>query len=215
MEMKPGTIIVLNGTATAGKSSLARAVQDVFPEPYLHLGLDTFVIHVAPRRYGTRGTHAAEGFSLIPVAGADPSETEFRYGPVAQALTSAMHHAIGSLAESGHNVVVDYCLQDPAWMDEWVVLWSRVPVVLVQVYCPLDVLEERAALRTDRTGLAARVPRWLFLRGLLHCPYDLTVDTSQMSPDEGALAIQRYMHEGSQPAAFKSLVSGSQHSLHA
>ncbi|MBI2760500.1 MAG: hypothetical protein HYX51_03630 [Chloroflexi bacterium] len=33
-----GTIILLNGTVSAGKTSLARAVQHVIEKPYLHLG---------------------------------------------------------------------------------------------------------------------------------------------------------------------------------
>ncbi|MGD9895281.1 MAG: hypothetical protein AB7R89_32795 [Dehalococcoidia bacterium] len=38
--MTTGTIIVLNGTVSAGKSSIARAVQHVMAEPYIHLGAD-------------------------------------------------------------------------------------------------------------------------------------------------------------------------------
>ena len=216
MQTKPGTIILLNGTATAGKSSLAKAVQEAFPEPYLHLGLDTFIIHVAPRRYNSRGTNSVEGVNLIPIVKGDQPETEFRLGPFGQALMSAMHLSIAAVATNGHNVVVDYCLQDIAWMDEWVSLWAFLPVVLVHVYCPLDVLEVRAASRAgaggDRTGAAAGVPRWQFLRGLVHCPYDLTIDTSHMEASAGALLIQRYLDTGSQPTAFKSLVSSAQRS---
>ncbi len=125
METPPGTIILLNGTATAGKSSLATAVQETFAEPYLLLGLDTFVIHVSPARYRTRGVNAEEGVSLIPVVGKQQPETEFRFGPFGHALISAMHYAIAAVAASGHNVVVDYCLQDTAWIDEWLALWAR------------------------------------------------------------------------------------------
>lgn len=41
---KPGTIIVLNGTSSAGKTSLATALQDaLLPTPYLSLGFDLFM----------------------------------------------------------------------------------------------------------------------------------------------------------------------------
>lgn len=212
MQTKPGTIILLNGTAAAGKSSLATAVQDTFPEPCFLLGIDTFVLHVIPARYRGRGERANEGVSLIPVPGADGLETEWRFGPFGHAMMSTMHHAIAATAASGHNVVADYCLQDTAWRDEWIALWAHLPVVLVHVSCPLDVLEERAAARSDRTGPARGVPRWQMLRGLLHCPYDLTIDTSQMDPTEGALHIRRYLDSGSQPTAFGSLVRSAQQS---
>jgi chloramphenicol 3-O-phosphotransferase len=37
-----GKIIVLNGVSSAGKSSLARKLQEIMPEPWFHLSLDTF-----------------------------------------------------------------------------------------------------------------------------------------------------------------------------
>ncbi len=211
-ETTPGTIIVLNGTAAAGKSSLAKAVQDTFPQPYFLLGIDTFVINVFPARYRGRGDRAAEGIMLLPEVDGDASETEWRFGPVGHAMMSVMHRAIAATAASGNSVVVDYCLQHTAWMDEWVALWVDLPVLLVHVYCPLDVLEERAAARSDRIGPARGVPRWQFLRGRIHCPYDLTIDTSQVDPVEGAREIQRYLDSGSQPTAFQSLVSVAPHS---
>lgn len=213
MGVKPGTIILLNGSASAGKSSLAKAVQEAFAEPYFHLGIDTFVAHVGTQRHRTMGTHAAEGVSLIPIAGADPPETEFHFGPAGEALISAMHHAIGAVARAGHGVVVDYILQNPAWMDEWVAVWADLPVLLVHVSCPLAVIEERIANRADRLGAARGGPRWYLLRGgLLHCPYDLTIDTSQVDPANGALQIKRYLDSGVSPTAFVSLVSAATHS---
>lgn len=38
--MGAGTIILLNGTVSAGKTTLARALQEVMAEPYLYLGAD-------------------------------------------------------------------------------------------------------------------------------------------------------------------------------
>src|SRR5215207_2161075 len=47
-----GTIILLNGTVSAGKTSLARAVQHVMAAPYLHLGADFLGAMCAPRYAG-------------------------------------------------------------------------------------------------------------------------------------------------------------------
>ena len=65
MDAQPGTIILLNGTAAAGKSGLAKAVQETFPEPYFLLGIDTFVLNVLPARYLGRGERGAEGVRVI------------------------------------------------------------------------------------------------------------------------------------------------------
>jgi hypothetical protein len=48
-----GSIILLNGTSSAGKSTLATAVQDVMDAPYLHLGIDLF-FEALPQRYLAR-----------------------------------------------------------------------------------------------------------------------------------------------------------------
>lgn len=41
--MRQGTIIWLNGTSSAGKSSIATAIQALAPTPYLHTGVDYFM----------------------------------------------------------------------------------------------------------------------------------------------------------------------------
>jgi chloramphenicol 3-O phosphotransferase len=48
--MPPGTIIILNGTSSAGKTSILTALQSILAEPYLHAGLDTFC-KMLPLRY--------------------------------------------------------------------------------------------------------------------------------------------------------------------
>ncbi|MEV1042213.1 hypothetical protein AB0J01_37190, partial [Streptomyces sp. NPDC050204] len=38
---RPGHVIFLNGTSSAGKTTLARAIQEESDEPYLYWGIDT------------------------------------------------------------------------------------------------------------------------------------------------------------------------------
>ena len=45
-----GTIIILNGTSSAGKTSLVLALQKILPEPFLDSGIDKF-IWMLPERY--------------------------------------------------------------------------------------------------------------------------------------------------------------------
>ena len=47
--MRPGHIILLNGTSSAGKSTLAKALQTLLSEPYLHVGIDTLVFALPKR----------------------------------------------------------------------------------------------------------------------------------------------------------------------
>ena len=41
-DRNPETIILLNGTASSGKMSLAKAIQRLFDEPYLLVGINLF-----------------------------------------------------------------------------------------------------------------------------------------------------------------------------
>ncbi len=47
-DITPGTIIVLNGCPSAGKTSMAKAIQQTFDAPYLHMGIDLFWLEVFP-----------------------------------------------------------------------------------------------------------------------------------------------------------------------
>lgn len=218
----PGSIVLLNGTGSAGKTSIARAMQELAPIPVLHLGMDNFYIQVCPPQYL---------FRMVPpgVAVANPaSEPEavlfFEPGddPAARAagtviavpqfgrdLMSGMHHSVAALARLGHRVVVDHVLWVPEWLEECVDLWRDFPVLFVGVHCPLPILEARELARGDRS--AKGVVRWQFGRvhqcGNTPLPYDLDVDTSRQTPTEcAALIIDRWLH-GPPPRGFRSLGS--------
>ncbi len=50
--MAHGTVVLLNGTSSSGKTSIARALQDIIDEPYLHTGIDEYSPHI-PARFTT------------------------------------------------------------------------------------------------------------------------------------------------------------------
>ena len=62
--MSGGNIILLNGTSSAGKTTIAQAIQEVMEAPYLHTGIDQFLIEHLPRRL------------LVYSDGVDPPEAE-------------------------------------------------------------------------------------------------------------------------------------------
>jgi len=97
--MTAGTIIVLNGTASAGKSSIARAVQQVMAEPYLHLGADMLGAMCPPRYAG--GTRVADGFAWVPVPDTDPPQTALVAGPYGHRLVEGLHRAVAALSHAG------------------------------------------------------------------------------------------------------------------
>ncbi len=189
MGLQPGTIILLNGTSSAGKTSVLRAVQASFSEPYLDLGIDKF-IWAMPERYLDRPLWD-DVLGLATQAG----ETGHR-------LFGAMHYAIAAAARQGMNVVADHVLVEPRWVAECTALFHDLPAWLVAVRCPLSVLEARERARKNRTLGQARAQ---FKLVHAHAVYDLEVDTSLMSPEECAQAIKGCLESGAPPTAFRLL----------
>ena len=192
--MALGTVIVLNGTSSAGKSSLARAIQDVMDEPYLVLGIDVFLEHFPERYLGESGPDRvatpAERDGIV-WARAEPEGRGFRgleIGPWGLALWSGLRHAAAAAARRGTNVVIDDVILDPTMRADYLAALAGVPTLTVEVFCPPDVLAAREQARGDRNaGMALTM---LPLVEANAPPYDLTIDTSIATPEEAAHVIK-------------------------
>ena len=203
----PGTIIVLNGGASAGKTSIAKAIQRTFPDPYLHLGIDLFWLEVLPWEWAGAGTEISP---TIPIEGASPPKSAVALRPFGRFAVSGLHRAIGALAGMGHNVVVDQVFYDAGFVTEILTLWASLPVWLVGVSCPLETVLRRAAARPDReSSWYLPVATWMFDEAHRHTRgiYDLEVDTARSTPAECALQIKQALEERRSPAACKQLAA--------
>ncbi len=185
----PGTIVILNGASSSGKTSILRALQDMLPEPYLDAGIDKF-IWMLPKRYLDRPL-----WDDVLGLAVQPGETGRR-------LFSGMHQAIAALARAGNNVLADHVLVEPAWVNECAALFCDLPAYLVGIRCPLAVLEERERSRKDRTLGQAR-DQYPVVHA--HRIYDLEVDTSLLTVEECAIQIKDLVEKARPPAAFKRL----------
>ncbi|GAB2676713.1 chloramphenicol phosphotransferase CPT family protein [Thalassiella azotivora] len=181
-----GRVVVLNGTSSAGKSTLLRAVQDAEDAPWLDLGLDRF-LGTLPRRYLGPRWPEVQRYRHGP----DGAISAVEPGPAGDLLTRAMHRAVAAAARSGADVVVDHVLLSPAWARDLVAALDGLPVLWVRVGCPPDVLVRREAERGERTlgQAAAQLPVVHAALAAADRDYDLEVDTSTTSPQEGAAAV--------------------------
>jgi chloramphenicol 3-O phosphotransferase len=185
-----GTIILLNGASSSGKTSILQALQDSLEEPYLNAGIDKF-IWMLPERYLERPLWD-EVLGLAIEAG-EPGRRLF----------SGMHHAIAGLAWAGNNVLADHVLVEQMWLEECTRLFHGLNAYLVGIYCPLEILEQREALRRNRTPGQARLQ---FPRVHASIPYDLVVDSSLYSPQDCARLIMERM-AAAPPTALPGLYS--------
>jgi chloramphenicol 3-O phosphotransferase len=176
-------IILLNGVGSAGKSSIARALQDITAVPYLHVPMDSF-LDMLPARYGE---NHPDGFSFTPVEGHGGIALQINTGEVAAKALRGMRRAVVALAGQGNNLIVDDVMLDDTWPD-YQTLLAPYDVSLVGVFAPLAVLEERERQRGDRMiGLA----RWQYDRVHQGMVYDLEIDTSTATPEACARKIKQ------------------------
>jgi chloramphenicol 3-O phosphotransferase len=166
--MTAGTIIILNGTSSAGKTTLARALQKALLDPYLCLGIDTFLA-MLPHRYYSRepSTDPTVSSYLVHTDAAGPW-VEMQIGAVEDRVGRAMYSAIAALADHGNNVIFDDVMTEHTWMQEAVLALQRLPVLLVGVHCPLTVVEQPLRFLRRRPTPVLRWHRVHCLRG--HVP---------------------------------------------
>jgi len=179
------TCIVLNGTSCSGKSSIAAALQELWPRPLQVTGIDTFLASQSQRFFAIDGRVAA-GFGWLPVTVDGQPAFDVVPGPLGLGMIKASHAYWAACASAGLDQVIDdvWLVPDqPAGLQDALfaanTLW-------VGVHCPLAVAERRERERGDRIVGTARGQHVL-----VHTfrTYDVDVDTSVATPQECAEAI--------------------------
>lgn len=162
------TAIVLHGTTSAGKSSLAKALQDNAEAPVFHVSMDAFV--QMSRRQDMR------------------SEAELDQALVLHQIN--LCSTLRRLAAGHFDVVLDLVLRDDAKFAACLEALSSRPTFVIGVHCPLEILEVRERNRGDRaSGLA----RSQFGHPAYEREYSMKLDTSIITPEEGAKIIRRFV----------------------
>lgn len=175
-------IILLNGVGSAGKSAIAKALQAIAAEPFLHVAMDAFIDMMPASLF-----EGPDGLVFETRLESGKPSIEITTGPAAARVFRGMRHAIAAMAAAGNNLIVDDVMLDGD-AAEYAELLRGFDVRWVGVFAPLDILEERERQRGDRSiGLA----RWQFDRVHKGVAYDLEVDTSQTSAADCAQKIKQ------------------------
>lgn len=163
--------ILLNGTSSAGKTSLARALQCLLQPDHLYAGVDAFLLSLPPPRHNTE-----DGGRYAPVRLPDGRDaTTIEVGPVGLELLRAWHRAMASIVRGGVPVILDEVLLSSAIRQSYAEAFRDLPLMMVKVHCDPAVAEERERSRGDRVlGLATG------LGSVVHdgVAYDAEIDTS-------------------------------------
>jgi len=186
--MMPGSVIVLNGPSSAGKTTLATALQRRLAadgECWFIYAMDDYFAKV-PFDWVTAGSHvgarAEEGVVLEIVDGS----FRMRLGPIGRQVLVAWRGAVASAARAGLNVIADdVVLTDDDWRG-WQSELAGLDAHWVRVQIDLDLLEAREQARPDRMPGHARSQ---YHDAYRHPSYDAEVDTGVLDPDAAAAAV--------------------------
>lgn len=174
-------IIILNGAGSVGKSSIARALQKITAEPFLHVAMDAF-LDMLP----ASSLNHPDGLVFEDQGKAGAPAIAIKTGEVAARALRGMRRAIAALAAEGNNLIVDDVMLG-AEMEEYRTLLAAFDVSFLGIFAPLAVIEERESRRHDRMiGLA----RWQFDRVHAGRTYDLAIDAGTATPEASALKIK-------------------------
>jgi chloramphenicol 3-O phosphotransferase len=164
----PGTIVVLNGPSSAGKTSLAQALRPLLPQEWLHVPLDAFRA-MKPAGHFRPGQRETNALRL-------------------EALCRAINATCRAHSVCGQHVLLDHALPQVGWQYLGEDL-AGLPVRAVGVRCALPQREQRELARGDRpVGLTASQEN-------LHAGrrYDFEVDTTERGTAECAHEIARWL----------------------
>ncbi len=192
--MTQGILIVLNGTSSSGKTSIARALQEQWPKPLLYLALDT-AIGMMPVQYTGAGTMSSEGYALIPRVDDDGNKVvDYLAGSHGKTLNLHLGLFAATLCADGYHVVLDHVIVDDETMADLAAHTAAETVYLVAVLCDRNIAEMRERVRGDRmvglvTGQIAKVHSGLR-------DYDLSVDSSRSTSTDLATSIIRFVERG-------------------
>lgn len=170
-------VLVLNGGSSSGKTSLARALQEVLPGIWLTFGVDSF-IDALPGG----GDSPRAGITFAPDGTVTVSDAY-------RALEASWYAGLHAMVRAGACLILDEVFLSGAdGQDRVKAAFSDVEVMWVGVHCPPDVAASREADRPDRVVGMARAQAASVHRGVV---YDVEVDTSLAAPDECAHRIER------------------------
>ncbi len=167
-----GRVLLLNGASSAGKTSLAYALQEREPNaPWMVMSVDAFLSMCAPHSGRTIETEDETGLPLV----------------------AAFHAGIAAAARAGAWVIVDHVAGERlAWMRDLAGRLNGLPCRSVRVECRPGVHRLREEGRRDR------LPDWEHARrqaAEIHAfmRYDACVDTSDDSSAVCATQLRRVL----------------------
>ena len=144
-----GRIIILNGTSSSGKSSIASELKQILPGSFCYYASDQL---------------AEAGFR----ANVATSDGRVRF-------FDGFHRSIASFALSGNDLIVEHIVEQQVWADDLNTILAPFDTFWVGIHCDLETLKNREIRRGDRSLGEAL----FHLKTHDFCRYDFEVTNEQ------------------------------------
>jgi chloramphenicol 3-O phosphotransferase len=169
------TVVVLNGTSSAGKTTVARAFQQVAPRLFLNFSIDSIL-------------------SALPASAIDRIKNGAYISDLRIAeLVRGFYACVRELLALGYDLVIDHAVTARYHAELLLAATEGHEVLLVGLDCPAEVLRQREQERGDRRiGMAGQqrssIHSWL--------EYDLFLDTSAIFAERAAAEVVQLVTNG-------------------
>jgi len=166
----PGSIILINGPSSSGKTTLALAVQKQIDIPFLRFSFDLFLDNkVLP-------------LDQIRIGG-------FSWDRMRPSVFRGIHRCLPALAKAGNNLIFDHIIESKEWLEDLLQSIFGLDVFFVGLHCSLPELERRELQRGDRRVGEARADL-----ETVHSitSYDLELNSENEVEENAALLIEAW-----------------------
>ena len=180
-------IIYLNGPSSSGKTTLAKALQQTLPDPYLHLGIDKIIGFMPKKLNDFEGGPAPLGFSWERATDPTGHPTyHIQAGPFAKKIVRTLKDIVLLLASQHYNLIIDDIAFGAIEIQSWKEILKNYRVLYVGIVTPLEILEDRERARGDRIIGSARGQ---YSQVHENASYDLELDTHVHTIEENVAKI--------------------------
>ena len=207
--MKP-LVIFLNGTSSAGKTSISKALQSLYPSFLLHTGIDT-LYDMIPKRSLAEDETAKDGYYYVMKDGV---LDHIEIGPSAQKLINCTIPLTDVLIKHTNNLVIDEILfkgEGRGFLHEYAEIFSQATAYFVKVACDLKILEQREEERGNRHRGLARM-QYNHVHEHQYA-YDISVDSGKNDAFVCANQILEYIKMIPDPQGFAAVRAGKKRSV--
>ncbi|MBL4681127.1 MAG: AAA family ATPase [Pseudomonadales bacterium] len=178
-------ILLLIGTSSTGKTTLAKALQKTLPGYWQYMSLDVFFAGM-PDQYGggVNGPLSEVGFSY------KQKETDARisYGVIGKKVLQGMISSAITFANEGTNLIFEDMILDEEHAVMWCEALKEIEMKIIQLTASTDTLISRNANRNNPPRLSLN-----HVEANTLLPAGLSLDTSVMTTEACVSAVVKYV----------------------